>query len=352
MTNRAVTAVVTGVLGVMLGMVTLFLLPTPYAIFGPGPVTNVLGSVDGKPLLSVQGARSYRHRGRGTLDMTTIEVFGGPGRRVSLFDALSSWLSPERAVVPQEQVFPPGQSAQQVQDDNAEEMSSSQENATAAGEREAGLTVPEMVSVASVQPGVPSAAVLRADDVFVAVNGKKITDTAVVRSVIGAKASGEKVRLTVRRGDRPIDVTTTTTTRDGRTVLGVNLRAGYDFPVTVKFASQDVGGPSAGMMFALGIYDLLTPGELTGGQQVAGTGTIDGAGTVGPIGGIAQKMVGARTAGARWFLAPADNCDEVVGHVPDGLRVVRTASLHESRLAVQAIARSRGDALPTCSASR
>jgi PDZ domain-containing protein len=116
----------------------------------------------------------------------------------------------------------------------------------------------------------------------------------------------------------------------------------------VSFGTKDVGGPSAGMMFALGIYDLLTPGPLTGGMKVAGTGTIDSRGEVGPIGGIQQKLVGARRAGARWFLAPASNCNEVVGHVPDGLRVVRTSTLHESRLAVEAIAAGRGQSLPSC----
>jgi Lon-like protease len=159
---------------------------------------------------------------------------------------------------------------------------------------------------------------------------------------------GEPVRLQVRRNGSTLDLTTTTSTSDGRTVLGVGIRPGFDFPVDVKFATKDVGGPSAGMMFALGIYDLLTPGELTGGQKVAGTGTLDPAGQVGPIGGIAQKLVGARSAGARWFLAPQANCAEVVGNVPDGLRVVRTSSLHQSRLALEAIAAGRGASLPTC----
>jgi Lon-like protease len=351
LSSRGLTALITGVLAVVLGAV-MFLLPTPYAIFGPGPATNVLGTieVDGKdkPLLTVQGARSYPQAGRGALDMTTIEVFGGPGGQVSLFDALRSWLSPERAVVPEADVFPPGQSAEQVRDENAQEMSTSQENATAAGLREVGLKVPEKVSVASVDPKVPAASVLRAGDQVVRVAGQDATDSASVRSVIGARAPGDVLPVTVLRGGRSVQVSARTTSRDGRTVLGVSLRSGYDFPVKVSFASQDVGGPSAGMMFALGVYDLLTPGDLTGGQKVAGTGTIDGAGTVGPIGGIAQKMVGAKKAGARWFLAPADNCSEVLGHVPDGLRVVRTGRLHESRLAVQAIADGRGGSLSTC----
>ncbi len=115
---------------------------------------------------------------------------------------------------------------------------------------------------------------------------------------------------------------------------------------------DNVGGPSAGMMFALGIVDQLTPGELNGGENVAGTGTIDAEGTVGPIGGIRQKLYGARDAGAEYFLAPAANCDEVVGHVPDGLQVIRTGTLEESLDALSVIAEG-GDvaSLPTCTAS-
>jgi Lon-like protease len=351
LTPRVLTALITGVMAVVLGSV-MFLLPTPYAIFGPGPATNVLGEikVDGKdrPLITVEGSRSYPQEGGGALDMTTIEVFGGPGGQVSLFDALRSWLSPERSVVPEAEVFPPGQTVEQVRDENAQEMSSSQQNATAAGLREVGLEVPETVSVAAVDPAVPAASVLRAGDEVVRVAGQEATDSASVRSAVGATSSGESVPITVRRDGRTVQVSARTTTRDGRTVLGVTLRSGYDFPVKVSFASQDVGGPSAGMMFALGIYDLLTPRDLTGGRQIAGTGTIDGAGTVGPIGGVAQKMVGARKEGAEWFLAPDGNCSEVLGNVPDGLRVVRTGRLRESRLAVEAIAAGRGDSLPGC----
>jgi PDZ domain-containing protein len=105
-------------------------------------------------------------------------------------------------------------------------------------------------------------------------------------------------------------------------------------------------------MFALGIIDTLTEGELNGGENVAGTGTIEADGTVGPIGGIRQKLYGARDAGAQYFLAPASNCDEVVGHVPDGLQVIRTSTLEESLDALEVIADDGDvDALPTCTAS-
>ena len=343
--HRSPTALVTGVLSVVLATVVA-LLPAPYAIYAPGPVTNVLGTVAGKQLITVSGRQSYP--ARGTLDMTTVEVFGGPGRRLSLAQVLRSWVSRTRAVVPVEQVFPPGQTSQEVKSENAAEMSQSQQEATAAGLRELGLAVPERITVASVSKDVPAASVVRVGDVITGLDGKPVNDSASLRSAIAALRPGADVTVQVRRDGSTKTLRTRTADQDGRTVLGVGLDPRYEFPVDVRFATKDVGGPSAGMMFALGIYDLLTPGELPGGQQIAGTGTINGAGQVGPIGGIAQKLVGARSAGARWFLAPAANCSEVVGNVPEGLRVVRTQSLHESRLAVQAIAAGKAAGLPTC----
>nr|WP_277814844.1 S16 family serine protease [Galbitalea soli] len=134
-------------------------------------------------------------------------------------------------------------------------------------------------------------------------------------------------------------------------ILGIAVGTSYTFPVPIKIQLQDVGGPSAGMMFALGIIDKLTPGELNGGKRVAGTGTIDSAGTVGAIGGIRQKMYGAARAGARYFLAPRSNCDEVVGHIPSGLHVYSVATLDDSLTALKAISSGKGLAsLSSCAA--
>jgi PDZ domain-containing protein len=105
----------------------------------------------------------------------------------------------------------------------------------------------------------------------------------------------------------------------------------------VEIRLDDVGGPSAGMMFALGIVDKLTPGAMTGGEIVAGTGTIDSDGAVGAIGSIRQKLWGADENGAAWFLAPETNCDEVVGNVPDGLEVFAVATLEEAREIVETV---------------
>ncbi len=104
-------------------------------------------------------------------------------------------------------------------------------------------------------------------------------------------------------------------------------------------------------MFSLGIIDKLTPGDLTGGKFVAGTGTIDDAGKVGPIGGITMKLVGARDAGARYFLTPDENCAAAAADIPDGLTLVRVKSLDDARKSLEHISAGKTDALPSCSKS-
>ncbi|WP_426562137.1 YlbL family protein [Angustibacter sp. McL0619] len=348
LTSRSLTIAVTGVLAIALGAV-IALLPTPYAIYAPGPATNVLGKVGDLALITIKPpTSSYRPTEGSTLDMTTVSVFGGPGRKVTVLDVLRSWVSPTRTVVPVEQVFPPGQTEGQAEAETAAEMSDSQQQATAAGLRLAGYTVPETVTIADVSAGLPAAKVLKAGDVITAINGTKVVDSTKLREAVQKLKPGDPILVTVRRNGTTTEVHTVTGASDNRTVLGVDLKTTYVFPVDVEFATKDVGGPSAGMMFALGIYDLLTEGDLGGGAKIAGTGTIDGAGTVGPIGGIAQKLVGARRAGAEWFIAPESNCNEVVGHIPRGLHVVSTSTLSQSRTDVEQIAAGKGSSLPTC----
>jgi PDZ domain-containing protein len=135
-------------------------------------------------------------------------------------------------------------------------------------------------------------------------------------------------------------------------VLGIGAGMDYTFPFDVKIQLNNVGGPSAGQMFALGIMDKLTPESLTGGKRIAGTGTIDNTGQIGPIGGIRQKMYAARDTGkASYFLAPASNCDEVTGHIPAGLHVFAVKTLADSLKVLQAVRDGSSTAdLPTCPA--
>jgi Lon-like protease len=318
----------------------------PYVVMSPGPATNILGKVDGKPLLSVEGATTYPTSG--TLDFTTVSVDGGPGVKVTVFDLAGAWLSGSQEVLPEDQIFPPEQSEEDAQEEGAAEMAGSQTVATATALRALGRTVDEMIVIAGVPEGSPSAGVFRPDDVLVTVDGDPATTSDAVRAAVQRHKPGDTFPVVVRRDGKEQTVTARTADSNGRTVMGVGLRLDYDLPVDVTLRTGNVGGPSAGLMFSLAIYDALTPGELTGGKNIAGTGTMDDKAVVGPIGGIRQKLIGARRAGADYFLAPADNCDDVVGNVPDGLQVVKVGSFDEGVAAVRDIGTGKTASLPTC----
>ncbi len=318
----------------------------PYVVMSPGPATNILGKVDGKPLLSIEGAPTDPTSG--SLDFTTVSVDGGPGVRVTVYDLAQAWLSGSQEILPEEQVFPPEQTEQDAQEEGAAEMAGSQSVATATALRAVGKQVPEMVVVSGVPDGSPSKGILQPDDVFVSVDGDPASSSDAVRAAVQRHKPGDTFPVVVRRDGKEQTVTAKTGEVDGRTVMGVGLRLDYDLPVDVTLRTGNVGGPSAGLMFSLAIYDALTPGELTGGKNIAGTGTMDDDGVVGPIGGIRQKLIGARRAGADFFLAPADNCDEVKGNVPDGLQVVKVATFDEGVAAVRDIGTGKAASLPTC----
>lgn len=324
----------------------------PYAVMSPGPATNVLGATgggqDGKGrLITVSGRPTYTDAG--ALDFTTVRVQGGPGYPVSAWDVLQAWLSPTQDVYPVDTIFPPQQSQQDVTAENQAEMTDSQEVATAVALRHLGLTVPERVTIGQVAKDAPSGDALKAGDVVTSIDGVAITTPDVLRAQIQKATPGATLAFGVIRGGAPTTVQARTgRSSDGRTVVGVVPGVTYAFPFKVTIDAGDVGGPSAGLMFSLGLYDLLTPGSLTGGQKVAGTGTISPDGSVGPIGGIRQKMAGAREAGASWFLAPKDNCAEVVGHVPSGLTAVKVDTFDDAAAAVTAIGQGRTSSLPHC----
>jgi PDZ domain-containing protein len=150
----------------------------------------------------------------------------------------------------------------------------------------------------------------------------------------------------VRRAGKTLTVPVATKVSNGTPVIGVEVVEQYKFPFTVSISVGNIGGPSAGMMFALGIIDKITPDNLTGGKFNAGTGEITAAGQVEPIGGIQQKMVGARSAGATIFLTPAANCADTVGAVPAGLRLVKVSTLSQAMSDLERI--KQGKPVPSC----
>ncbi len=333
-----------------LGLVVLgSVIDLPYAVMSPGPTVNTIGNVPGgtKPLIEVSGLPTYP--ASGNLNFTTVSVAGGPGYPVDVWTVLGAWIDPSRDVLPVDEVFDPTASEQQVAAENAIQMEGSQEEATAVALRALGRTVPSHVAIAKVLDVSKAKDVLKDGDRILTIGGTPVTDPETVRRAIQAVQPGASVAVVVsRKGEEVKVMAPTYAGQEGKTALGVLLRLDHDFPAKVTINAGNVGGPSAGLMFALGIYDRLTPGSLTGNHDIAGTGTIDEAGTVGPIGGIKQKLAGAREGGASYFLAPSENCSEVAGHVPDGLQVFKVATFSEALKVVEGIAADRTSGLPRC----
>lgn len=326
----------------------LNLIHVPYAILRPGPATNTLGARDGKEIITVTGTKTYPTQG--SLDFTTVSLAGGPNYPVSVWDYLhAKYLEKNAEIDPEEMWFTKGVSGQQVQQQNTADMVDSQETAEVVALRKAGLKVPEKVQVGLVDPKAPSGTTLKVGDQLVAVNGATVTDLASIHDAMAKVTPGASVPMTIVRGGTRTDLTAKTgKSTDGRAILGIGLDPKYTLPAKVNVNVGDVGGPSAGMMFTLAIYDKITPGALTGGKNVAGTGTIAEDGAVGPIGGITHKLVGARQAGATYFLAPASDCDEVVGNIPQGMVVVKVATIDDALGAMQKIARGDRTGFPAC----
>lgn len=320
------------------------LITPPYVVMRAGPAVNTLGDLQGTPIIEVKDAKTYPTEG--SLDFTTVAQYGGPGFEVNLWFLLSSLLDADSQIVPRDQVFPPDLTLDELQGATSAQMAGSQSSAEAVVFQKLGYD--QQAVVASVVPGGPAANVLREGDRIRWVGDTEITRASQVSEVVRKATAGAPLTLGIERGGVPSSVKITPTSQEGRTVIGVGLTAEFPKAPTVAIHAGDVGGPSAGMMFALGIYDKLTPGPLTGGHAIAGTGTMALDGAVGPIGGIEHKMNGAQEDDVEWFLAPAENCPDVVGNIPDGLSVAKISTFDEAVHAVEAIAAGTGNTLPTC----
>src|SRR6266699_3115286 len=311
MSRRSLTLLIASA-GTALAIAVSVLVPVPYVILGPGPTLNTLGKdSSGRPLITISGHASYPTTGH--LNLVTVSYQGCAGNRFNIFTALVAWLNPHQAVVPESEICPAGQTQKQTQEQDTQEMTSSQSTATAAALTE--LHIPYSTQVVVFQPekGFPAYGVLKAGDVINSVDGQR-----------GTRQSG------------------------GHPVMGVQVTEQYKFPFPVKISVGDIGGPSAGMMFALGIIDKLTKLDLTAGRFIAGTGEITASGQVQPIGGIQQKMTGARNAGATIFLTPAANCADTKGAVPAGLRLVKVSTLNQAVTYLEALKSGHPNSVPSC----
>ena len=340
------------------------LIPAPYSEMSPGPTVNTLGDHQGEPVLQIAGRKTYPTDGH--LNMTTVRVTS-VDFRMNLVEAVYGWLSRDSKVVPHDTLYPKGTTEEQSSQQNAEEFSQSQESAKVAALKQLNVPVKSWVIVSTVVKDSPAQGRLHAGDVIKAVDGAEVKQPSDVAKLVTKHKPGQKVVFTVvpakeqaaaekahKTATATQDVTITTAASDDsgpkRAIVGISAGTDHTFPFTIDIKLADVGGPSAGLMFALGIYDKLTPGSLTGGKFVAGTGTIDDNGTVGPIGGVDMKTLGARGKGAQYFLTPADNCAEAAADKPGGLTLVKVKTIKDALGALKDIRSGDTAALPLCGA--
>ncbi|MFI1280326.1 MULTISPECIES: YlbL family protein [unclassified Streptomyces] len=333
----------------------------PYSEMSPGPTVNTLGDSHGEPVLHISGRQTYPTSGH--LNMTTVRVTGAD-YDMSLVEAVYGWVAGDNIVVPHENLYPNGKTDAESTQENAEEFSQSQQSAKVAALKQLGIPVTARVIVSSVVKSSPSEGRLHAGDVIKAVDGSPVTAPEDVAKLVTKHKPGEPVEFTIvpaaeaaeaakanrePAGTSKITITAGKAEGDGHAIVGIRAGTDHAFPFTIDIKLADVGGPSAGLMFALGIVDKLTPGDLTGGKFVAGTGTIDDTGKVGPIGGIQMKTIGARQAGAEYFLTPADNCAAAAAHVPDGLTLVKVSTIEDAAKSLEKISKGDPAGLPQCS---
>lgn len=318
----------------------------PYVALGPGPTFNTFGTVANKStgkdetIVEITGQETFPTKGN--LNMTTVSVTD----HLTIFGALGLWASGRYALAPREEIYPPGKSEKQVEEENVKAFKDSKSTAEVAALRYLGY--PTKALVGEIVKGSPSDGAIEPGDELIEVAGRPVDNAEQVRDALTGSKPGDKVDVRFRRGELEQSATLTLAARDDRQqgFLGVSAIDRPDVPFHITIRLGDTGGPSAGLIFALAIVDKLTPGELNGGRFIAGTGEISEDGTVGPIGGIPFKMVAAKQAGATTFLVPEENCAEAKARAPQDLELIKVDTLTSAVKSLEAL--REGRAVPRC----
>lgn len=292
----------------------------------PGPVRNV------EPLVSIEGAQTYSSEGE--LFLTTVSV----DTTVTFVELIEAIVDPNSTVIMKEDLLPEGASLEQLEKQQREQMTSSKRRAleVALAALDLGRPTGDGARVQATEPSYPADGRLQEGDVIVGVDGRKVQTTCDVGRAVDTHDPGEEIVFTVERGGQRRTVTIESTSSpedDDAPFVGVYMEdVNYEFEpgLKVDIKTGEIAGPSAGLMFSLAIYDLLTPDDLTLGKKIAGTGEIQCDGGVRPIGGIEQKVAGAAQQGAEIFLAPAANFSAAVEAANGEIEVVKVSNFQDA----------------------
>lgn len=315
----------------LLAVALLFSTPyfgTDLVALAPGPTR------DAEKLMTID-ATTYSSQGR--FYITTALV--SPGG-ISMAEAIKGWLDPLVSIYPKEAIYPPDRSEKQASLVQARQMSDSQRDAAFAALRELGIPLDvDGLNIEQVGSKIPASKSLKPGDVLLEADGMVLARVGDLTERVQDRSVGDSIHLRFRRGDqvREEDVRTiasNTKGREGKPAIGITVTLNARLPFKVEIDAQGIGGPSAGLVFAIGVYDLLTSQDLTGGRIIAGTGTIDPEGQVGAVGAITQKIAGAERRHAQVFLVPRDEYKEAKAALHSNMKLIPVSTLGE---AIQAL---------------
>ncbi len=330
--------------------IATLLAPIPFVFFKPGVPDNVAGK-----LIEIKEVKTYPVNGK--LYITSILVTN-PDSPVFGAETIVNWATGPNVVLPRESVYPIVQPAKVINRSSRNEMETSKATATAAALRYLGYQFDEFYYISDIRQYSDALNKLKVGDIITEIDGKKINAIEEIRTSYAEKKIGDSLRITVERRDKDRNssiitqtvtlvknVETAAETGEVKPAIGILIGTSAKFPIDVDFNISGVGGPSAGMIFAIGIIEKLTEEDLVRGRKIAGTGTITASGKVGGIGGIEEKMIGASRIGATVFLAPRENCPDIK-HVPEGLKVIPVSTLAE---AIEVLRAPENFKFPSCS---
>ena len=317
--------VITALIGLLLVFLAFFVpIPVLYEYL-PGPAPTV------DELIDVGGTRTYSSEG--SFRLTTVSV----DTQVTFAEWVASGFDPDTTVVNRDAVTG-GQSLSQLQKQQESQMNQSNRSAKEVALSALGIATPQGkgTRVVATLPDTPARGVLQKGDVILEIDGERIGTVCDAGREIAEHEIGDEIELTVRRDGtkKTLTVGTKANPQDPEApFIGIAMEeVDYSFEpgVDIRFDPGEIAGPSAGLMFALEIYDRLTPDDLTNGRDIAGTGEIGCDGGVGPIGGIEQKVAGAEREGAEIFLAPTLNFPDAKKAAGDDIEVVSVSTFSDA----------------------
>jgi len=328
----------------LLILVALFI-PSPFVILAPGTPQNVLGEA-----IKISGTKTYPTTGK--LSVTSVMVTD-PDSYITGFDILYGWIDNQRAVLPRQEVYPDGETAAEAVKQGAAEMNGSQINATAAALSYLGYKSASKLAVVDVNKESKAQNVILVNDQVLTIDDRKFENTTELLQFLDNKKPGDYVTVKVNRKGVELTKKIALSSRDdGSAFIGINIQEQFVFPFDVKIKLEETGGPSGGLIFAIGVVDKLTAEDLIRSRNIAGTGTITTTGNVGPIGGIAEKIIGARDFGVEIFFTPIENCQDISniealgqGKGEKAIKIVPVATLAE---AIAVLKLPENSKFPTC----